>query len=42
MGQIVKRFFLRAIRFYQKFGFAFNGKEKQLPFGTELQMEMIS
>ena len=32
----------RAIRFYQKFGFAFNGKEKQLPFGTELQMEMIS
>ena len=31
----------RAIRFYQKFGFAFNEKEKQLPFGTELQMEMI-
>lgn len=29
-----------AIRFYQKFGFFFTGKEKALPFGTELQMEM--
>ena len=30
----------RAIAFYKKFGFVFNGKEKQLPFGAELQMEM--
>lgn len=31
-----------AIRFYQKFGFFFTGKEKALPFGTELQMEMTT
>lgn len=30
----------KAIRFYQKFGFAFNGNEKVLPFGLEMQMEM--
>ncbi|MBR3893843.1 MAG: GNAT family N-acetyltransferase [Clostridia bacterium] len=30
----------RAIRFYEKFGFAFNGNEKACPFGMELQMEM--
>lgn len=30
----------RAISFYKKFGFEFNGIEKQLPFGVELQMEM--
>lgn len=30
----------RAIRFYERFGFRFNGKEKQLPFGVELQMEL--
>ena len=31
-----------AIRFYQKFGFSFTGKEKALPFGTELQMEITT
>lgn len=30
----------KAIRFYERFGFSFNGKEKTLPFGTELQMQM--
>lgn len=30
----------RAIAFYKKFGFDFNGSEKELPFGVELQMEM--
>lgn len=30
----------KAIHFYEKFGFAFNGNEKALPFGTEWQMEM--
>ncbi len=30
----------RAISFYKKFGFDFNGNEKELPFGVELQMEM--
>ena len=28
----------KAIRFYERFGFVFNGNEKELPFGTELQM----
>lgn len=30
----------RAIKFYERFGFTFTGKEKSLPFGTELQMEI--
>ncbi len=30
----------RAISFYKRSGFNFNGKEKSLPFGVELQMEM--
>ena len=30
----------KAIRFYKKFGFDFNGNQKTLPFGVELQMEM--
>ena len=30
----------RAIRFYEKFGFEFNGNEKDCPFGIELQMKM--
>ncbi len=30
----------KAIGFYKKFGFDFNGNEKTLPFGIELQMEM--
>ena len=30
----------KAICFYKKFGFDFNGNEKALPFGVELQMEM--
>ena len=30
----------KAISFYNKFGFSFNGNRKQLPFGMELQMEM--
>ena len=30
----------RAINFYKKFGFDFNGNQKPLPFGVELQMEM--
>ena len=30
----------KAIHFYEKFGFSFNGNEKTLPFGTELQMQM--
>lgn len=29
----------KAISFYKKIGFDFNGKEKSLPFGTERQME---
>ena len=28
----------RAISFYKRFGFKYNGLEKQLPFGKELQM----
>ena len=30
----------RAIRFYQKVGFAFTGNKKVCPFGIELQMQM--
>ena len=30
----------KAINFYKKFGFDFNGNQKKLPFGMELQMEM--
>jgi len=30
----------KAICFYKKLGFVFNGKEKTLPFGIELQMEL--
>ena len=30
----------RAIHFYKRFGFVFTEKEKALPFGTELQMEI--
>ena len=30
----------KAISFYNKLGFSFNGNRKQLPFGVELQMEM--
>ena len=30
----------KAIRFYKRFGFEFNGNEKACPFGTELQMIM--
>ena len=30
----------RAIRFYKRCGFVFTGKEKNLPFGTEIQMAM--
>ncbi len=30
----------RAINFYKKFGFCFNGNKKSLPFGTELQMKL--
>ena len=30
----------KAISFYKKVGFRFNGNEKVLPFGIELQMEM--
>lgn len=30
----------KAIRFYKKFGFDFNGNEKACPFGVELQMEL--
>ena len=30
----------KAISFYKRFGFDFNGNEKYLPFGVELQMEM--
>ncbi len=30
----------KAIRFYQKVGFAFTGNEKACPFGIELQMQM--
>ena len=30
----------KAICFYKKFGFDFNGNQKTLPFGVELQMEM--
>ena len=30
----------RAIQFYKRVGFDFNGKQKTLPFGVELQMEM--
>ncbi|MBE6651065.1 MAG: GNAT family N-acetyltransferase [Ruminococcaceae bacterium] len=32
----------RAISFYKRFGFEYNGLEKQLPFGKELQMEYIN
>ncbi len=31
----------RAISFYRRFGFEFNGTEKTCPFGKELQMEYI-
>ena len=30
----------RAINFYKRYGFVFTGKEKTLPFGVELQMEI--
>ena len=30
----------KAIHFYKRFGFDFNGNQKVLPFGVELQMEM--
>lgn len=30
----------KAIDFYKRFGFDFNGNQKILPFGVELQMEM--
>ena len=30
----------KAINFYEKYGFHFNGNKKQLSFGMELQMEM--
>lgn len=30
----------KAISFYKKCGFVFNGNEKKLPFGVELQMEL--
>ncbi|MBE6620415.1 MAG: GNAT family N-acetyltransferase [Ruminococcaceae bacterium] len=30
----------KAINFYKKFGFDFNGNRKPLPFGVELQMEL--
>ena len=30
----------KAISFYKRFGFDFNGNQKTLPFGVELQMEM--
>ena len=30
----------KAINFYKKVGFDFNGNKKLLPFGTELQMEL--
>jgi ribosomal protein S18 acetylase RimI-like enzyme len=30
----------KAIHFYKKFGFDFNGNQKTLPFGVELQMEL--
>ena len=30
----------KAISFYKKFGFGFNGNKKYLPFGVELQMEI--
>jgi len=30
----------KAINFYKKFGFEFNGNEKPCPFGVELQMEL--
>lgn len=32
----------RAIRFYQRFGFEYTGKEKACPFGVELQMVLTS
>lgn len=30
----------KAIHFYKRFGFDFNGNQKTLPFGVELQMEL--
>ena len=30
----------KAISFYKRFGFDFNGNQKTLPFGVELQMEL--
>ena len=30
----------KAIHFYKRFGFDFNGNQKALPFGVELQMEL--